>query len=206
VREDFTLDVLYPWLTELQKQYADLKAFKHEREGMMDRFKKIKRFNVETMDFEYEYDSTWETNEFKEVNNIVDYSIPMVTQWMLKGQNLFDSVSNQMKWEVVGIVPEYRDEGYFIMHVGDSDIFVYRFKVEKIIMEDENFFGMSTYLVDLINSRMKSYENLKHELIRKYSDLPVPYTISIQSKVYPLMDTLLPIVKRNGLVKIKNGI
>lgn len=206
VREDFTLDVLYPWLSEVQKQHADLAAFNHEKQELHEKFKKIKKFDFEKYSVEYEYDNSWITRDFQEVSNIVEFSMPKLYQWLLKGTNMFDTISNQMKWNVVGLIPAYKDEGYFILHVNDKDIFIYRFKIKKIILEDENFFGITTDLVDSLKSPLKNYEDMKHSLMKKFTDLPCPYTISIQSRSYPLTDTLLPIIKRNGLTKIKNNI
>ena len=204
VNDDFTLDVLYPWLSEVQKQYADLSAFKHERDEMREKFRRIKKFNYDTMDLEYEYDNSWVTRDFAEVASIVEFSMPKLEQWMNKGNNLFDSVSSQMCWEVIGLTPKYKDEGYFIIHVNEKDLFVYRFKIEKIIFDEENFFGISTDLVDSLKSRLKNYEDIKHDLMKRY-DLPFPLTISIQTKSYPLKETILPVVKRLGLTKIKNS-
>jgi hypothetical protein len=205
VREDFTLDVLYPWLSEVQKQHADLTAFNQEKKELQEKFKKIKKFNKETLSTEYEYDNSWITKDFEEVSNIVEFSTPKLYHWLLKGTNLFDTISRQMKWNVVGLIPAYKDEGYFILHINDKDIFVYRFKVKKIIFEDENFFGITTDLVDSTRSSLKNYEDLKHDLMKRFDDLSCPYTLSIQSRSYPLADTLLPVLKRNGLTKIKNG-
>lgn len=205
VKDDFTLDFLYPWLSEVQKQYLELSAFKHERNQLKEKFKTIKGFNFEKMCIEYEYDTSWITRDFQEVDSIVEFSIPKFQYWVNKGTKLFDSVSNQMKWEIIGLIPNYKDEGYFILHVEDRDIFVYRYKVEHIIVEEENYFGISTDMVDFHRSRFKNYEDIKHDLIKTYKDLPFPLTLSIQTKNYPLRETLLPIIKRTGLVKIKNG-
>jgi len=205
VKDDFTLDVLYPWLSEVQKQYADLTKFKFERDEMLERFKKIKRINLEKMKLEYEYDTSWITKDFEEVHNIIEFSIPHLETWMKKGQHFYDNISNQMKWETIGLIPEYKDEGYFILHIDSRDIFIYRFKIENIILESDNYFGITTELIDFFNSRFKTYEDLKRDLIKKHKDLPVPYTVSVQTKFYPMKETLMPIVKRNGLVWVKNG-
>ena len=206
VKEDFTLDVLYPWLSEVQKQHADLAAFNHEKNELQEKFKKFKKFNFETYAAEYEYDNSWITRDFQEVANIVEFSMPKLNDWLLKGTDMFDTVSNQLRWDIVGLAPLYKDEGYFILHINDSDIFVYRFTIKKIILDEENFFGITMDLVDSMRSRLKNYEDLKKDLIKKFDDLSFPYTISIQSRSYPLADTLLPVLKRNGLTKIKNSI
>jgi hypothetical protein len=155
------------------------------------------------MDLEYEYDRSWITKDFEEVNSIVDFSIPKLQEWMEKGQKLFDDVSSQMVWNVVGIVPNYKDEGYFFLHVDGKELFVYRFKVEKIIQETDNYIEITTEMVDSMKTSLNSYENLKHDLMKKY-DLSFPLTFSIQTKRFPMKETLLPIMKRNGIIKIKN--
>lgn len=204
VKDDFTLDVLYPWLSEVQKQYADLVALKHDREEMMNRFKKIKRFNFETMDLEYEYDRSWITKDFEEVNKIVDYSVPMFKEWMEKGQKFFDDVSSQMEWNIVGIVPSYKEEGYFFLHVDGKELFVYRFKLEKIIQDTENYIGLTTEMVDYVKTGLSNYESIKHDLMKRF-DLSFPFTLSIKTKSFPMRETLLPVMKRNGIIKIKNN-
>ena len=206
VREDFTLDVLYPWLSEVQKQHADLTAFNHEKHELQEKFKKVKKFNFETYEIEYEYDNSWITKDFAEVSNIVEFSTPKLLHWLKKGTGLFDEISSQMRWDIVGLSPLYKDEGYFILHLDDTEILIYRFTIKHIFLEEENFFGITTDLVDSLKSKLKNYEDLKHSLIKRFQDLPVPYTISVQSKSYPLGETLLPVLKRNGLTKIKNSI
>ncbi len=204
IREDFASDVLYPWLSEVQKQHADLTAFQHDRKEILERFKKIKRFDFERMEFEYEYDLDYMDKDFREITSIIEFSIPKFDHWLLKGQHLFDVVKSQMTWKTIGIVPEYKDEGYFILHINEQDLLIYRFKLEKIILENENYFGITTEEIDRFRSRLQGYEDIKIDLMKRY-DLPCPYTISIQTKSYPLKETLMPIVKRMGLQMIKNG-
>jgi hypothetical protein len=203
VKDDFTFDILYPWLTEVRKQHKDLTMFKHERDEILKKFRRVKGLNMETESLEYETDAPWVTGDFEEVSEIVDFSIPRFHHWMEKGQDFFDEVRLQMKWDVVGLVPEYRDEGYFILHVDSRDLTVYRFKVEKIILDGMDFVGLTMDVVETMATRICNYDGMKHDMIKKHADLPFPLTFSVQSRGYPMDETLLPVMKRVGLVKIK---
>lgn len=206
VQLDFSMNMLFPTISEIQSHVVDLSTFRHSQSELRDKFKKIKKLNFYTMEMEYEYDDSWITKDLKEVHRIVEYSIPELNKWSIKGKRLFDEVSSTMRWEAVGLIPSYKDEGYFIIHLAEREIFVYRFKLEKIVYEDEKYIGITTDLIDSIKSRLKNYEDLKLGMIKKFQDLPFPFTLSINTGDYPLDEAILPIIKREGLIKIKNGI
>lgn len=205
IQNDLSLEVLYPWMSEVHYHLTDLSEFTQKQAELKEKFKRIKKLNFQTLEMEYEYDDSWITKDLLEIHQIVEYSLPELKKWWANGKRLFDSVSKSMKWEVVGLTPIYKDEGYFIIHVQQKELFVYRFSVERIILNDENYFGITTKLVDSIKSGLRNYEDLKHSMIRTFQDLPLPYTLSIETKDYPLDETILPIVKREGLTRIKNS-
>lgn len=205
VKEDFSLLKVYPSLGEILQQITSLETFKMKKKIVQDRVRIIKGFNWSTMEIEYE-DINDDT--MAEVDSIVDYSLHTFYEWKRRGSEIYDEVERNMEWRCLGIIPNnYVDEGYFIIRVDQKNIYSFRYEIKKVIIEKESVWGINCRLVDeQVNKKFKTLESVKGELIEKFPDLPVPLTMSIETKSYPMEESILPIVKRLGLIRIRRGI
>jgi len=205
VREDFSLMKVYPTLGEIGKHMDNMESFRMQQKLVLDRMKKATGFNWQTNEIIYE--EAEPTAKLKEVNSIMEYAMSNLSIWKTRGQEIYDRVEKMMKWKTVGIIPgDYVDEGYFMVRLHEKLTLSYRYRVNKLILNNESFWSINLFLVDENNHRFATYENIKNDIIRKNPDLPVPLTFSVETDRFPLEETILPIVKRIGLMRIRRGI
>lgn len=205
VKEDFSLLKLYPSLSELGKHIANMETFRIQQKFVLDRLKKPKGFNWQTNEIIYE--EAEQSVQLREVNDIIDYAISNLNPVMNRGQALYDRVQTEMRWHTVGIVPtEYVDEGYFMVRSTDFRTSTFRYKVEKIVLDSDSYWGIGLTLVDEDTARFTTYESIKNAIIRRFPEMPVPLTIAVETGDFPMEETILPIIKRVGLMRIRRGI
>lgn len=204
VKEDFSLFKLYPDLGDIIKHIQNIESFRKQQKFVLERMKKPVGYNWQTNEIIYE--DAEPTPQLKEVNDIIDYALPNLNHWRERGQEIYDTVEKLMRWRTIGIIPgEYVDEGYFMIRM-DRKTRSYRYKIEKMIMNQESYWGINLTLVDESNIRFTTYENIKNDIISRYPDLPVPLTMAVETDRFPLEETILPLVKRIGLMRIRRGI
>jgi hypothetical protein len=205
VQEDFSLWKLYPSLGELGRHIGNLEAFRVQQKFVLDRLRKPIGYSWQNNEILYE--NPEQSLQLREVNDIIDFAISNMNPLMNKGQALYDRVQTEMRWHTIGIVPtEYVDEGYFMIRNDRFHTSSYRYRIEKVISNEDSFWGINLRLVHEDDNRFSTYENIKNIIIRKHPEIPVPLTFAIETNEFPLEETILPIVKRIGLMRIRRGI
>lgn len=205
VSEDFSLLKLYPSLVELGRQVTNMETFRIQQKFVLNRLRKPKGFNWQTNEIIYE--EAEQSVQLKEVNDIIDYAISNLNPVINRGQALYDRVQTEMRWHTVGIVPtEYVDEGYFMVRTTDFKTSTFRYKIEKVIMDSDSYWGINLMLVDEDAARFTTYESIKNSIIRRFPEIPVPLTIAVETGDFPMEETIIPIIKRLGLMRIRRGI
>jgi hypothetical protein len=194
VRHDFDNRVLYPHLSEIKYHLSNLEKWSVTREFYIK--KELKGLDFERMTLIY--DTPEDSSEMSELNDIVDYSILKFRKMFGIGREIWREVEGQMKWHVVGIIPNYKDEGFIMLKVG-KEVIVYRYDIKPVIVEDINI-GLTEIIRE--DWGLGVYESLKLKLIKE-TDLPLPLTIAIESNEYPIDSALIPIVQSLAVSKIK---
>jgi len=117
-----------------------------------------------------------------------------------QGINLFNTILKSIKYEAIGIIPEYNKEGYIITSYENLNYFdIMRFHISSIINYDKFYMTNIEYLESLDNLSMLSRapEFIKRHILEKYKDLPNPIVIYAKASYYvPLHETLIPIMRR----------
>lgn len=190
IKIDFNNYILYPTLDQIKYQIQNLEKWKYTRELYIK--KKLKGLDFEKMTLIY--DIPEDSEEIKEINQIVDYSIDELEPIYRFGAKIFRQIESKIKWDRVGIMPNYKEEGYLILEI-ESDMLIYEYKIL-----------LGNVKLALVDKRTKNFyntpEKIKLDLILNRKELPNPNTILAKSSNYPLDETIVPIIQRNLTSKI----
>jgi hypothetical protein len=134
------------------------------------------------------------------INEITEITKIETRKTIDEGIALFNVVLGSMTYEAVGIVPEYKDEGYIIVSYHDMNhVDILRFQMNQIIDYDK-FYVINVELVEPLNevsNLLRAPEFLRSYLLDKYKDMPNPVVLHTRVAYYvPLHETLIPIIKR----------
>ena len=207
VKSNFIQKKLYPDLADLIKHYKNLMALKNNAESMKQSLsKRIKSIDFKTLNFVYE--KIEDDAILEEIKKIVRYSEPLIAEELKRGKTLFDFIEKNIECSHVGILPIYRNEGYFILEKTKSkqaDVFMY--KLVKITLDQEDAFGLSSeFYNSYYISISKTIDKLKLELIESNPILPNPPVYLFRAnEELPKNETLLPIAKRILYTKLQQA-
>lgn len=199
---------LYPDLTELITHYKNLTNLKDNTLGFKNNFqKKIKNIDWNNMKFVYHpiEDEEW----INELNNIIDFSMPLMKQKLNEGKSVFDFVEQHILFDTIGILPLNKQEGYFILNPFQSkSLNVYNYCLSSVPYQNEVVYGLNTsYFSTYTTSLSKPVDKIKQEIIDANPDLPNPATFLFKAKTdFPKEETFLPVAKRmlyNNLINTK---
>lgn len=187
---------LFPDLPNVQTHYEMAAQLKSTKNKIVASFPK----NVTGIDLKKKqivYEKFKESEQFAEIDSILDYSLPLFQQTLTQGQTQYADIEARLTFAPIGIVPLHLKEGYLFLyrtHRSETDIFHYELR----LFEHHAQRGVqTTYLETVRKGVSTTFENLKLALIKKRRELPNPATYLIESPAdYPVHETLLPIAKR----------
>lgn len=199
VKKRFNQSELYPFMADLVFHYRNLTKVKASKELMYDSFPKT----LSKADFtklQLTYNKIVNDDEvMKQIEEILLFALPRVKAMLEEGKELFEFVEENIEMSPVGLTPIYSDEGYLLINQDNTaDIAIYRYQMTLFEHAEEKYRSLNThYLGNEIKKINKTYENIKIELTRSYTDLPNPATYAAVSKLkFPLESTVLPVAKR----------
>ena len=201
IERDYSRQKIYPGLGAIIQHIKTMTAYREQQKNIHERMKTVNGFNWEKMQFDYQQPE--DPEEINEINRIVDDSLQKLRGYFKWGRKLFDDVSAGLNWRIIGVIPPYQEEGYIILHRRPALFSSYQYRIGKVVINDENYFGIHLELKDETQSRFMTYSDLKLQLIQSNPDLPVPMTIAVETDSLPLEETLLPVVKAQALLKLK---
>jgi hypothetical protein len=199
---DFTKKKIYPSLAALIELKQSIDKIKDERNNLNEKFpKQIKGFDINAQKIIYESaGDVNHNNSIEELFNLIDWALPYIEEAIDEGIILFDFVDKNISLDQVGVMPMYRDEGYFM--VTDNTAFelqVHRYESTLFSSGNENYRSLKTEFVKSERQVIirRSPEAIKHELIKERKDLPNPATFMFDSDLdFPFTETIFPVVKR----------
>ena len=198
VQKAFQEERLYPPLAELIFHYRNLESYQQSKQHLADRFpQQFSHFDTQSWTAVYMPPDN-ESETIREIDQIVEYSIPQIKYTVQVGQEKYDDFNRQIIIEPVGLLPLYKNEGYMLINMGHlPETHVFRYDVNVFYDGQERLSGIHVdYITTLEKSLTVNYEQMKIELIRSHQDLPNPATFLVESPdVLPLNETLLPITK-----------
>lgn len=199
VKKEFNKTLLYPFLSELVFHFHNLQQVKANKELLFDSFPKtIKEADMKRLKFSYER-IIQDDETMKYIQDLIVFAIPKIDATIKEGKELFDFVQDNLELSPVGLVPLYNQEGYLMLNQdGEREVNLYRFSSTVFESTKENYRGLSTVFIGKRERNLAwSFEKIKLELVKYYSDLPNPATYLVVSKLgFPLEPTILPVAKR----------
>ncbi|TDJ54208.1 MAG: hypothetical protein E2O46_04840 [Ignavibacteria bacterium] len=202
VRSNFDKKKIYPSLATLIELKRSIDKIKDERNNLDEKFpKQLKGFDIKTQKVIYESSHNINHNyNIEEIFTLIDWALPYINDAIDEGIVLFDFVEKNITLEQVGILPIYKDEGYFM--VTDNPGFklqIHRYECTLFSSGTERYRSLKTKFVKSERQVIikRSAESIKHELIKERKDLPNPATFLFDSDLdFPFTETIFPVVKR----------
>lgn len=198
---------LYPALTELfelVKLLGDIVSRKSQLEKM---FPQKSDNTVITESVGLAAKDTLMESDIDKVFDFINWAYPKVTDALNEGKAIYSFVKQNLKLEEIGILPLYKNEGYFIINnPGEALVHVYRYEIPFISLDKNTSSAMKvTNIKTLQISELSSssFSLIKIDLLKEFTDLPNPATYYFETDLdFPFEDTILPIAKRRLLKKL----
>lgn len=139
-----------------------------------------------------------------EIFEVINYSIPKMKFLLEDGRSKYEYIEKHLIIEPVGVLPLYKNEGYFILDCINKSTQVYKYQITGIQTISENFIAIHTELVSIERKSLSNhYQQIKQNLIKKFRELPNPATFVVHSQLpFPVKQALLPITERLILQQI----
>jgi len=199
---DFHKKKIYPSLASLIELKLCIEKIKDEKNNLNQKFtKQVKGFDVKQQKVIYESSGTIGYNEnIEEIFALFDWALPLLGDAIDEGVVLFDFVEKNIALEQVGVLPIYKDEGYFMVTDNTaSELQIHRYECTLFSSGNTSYRALKTEFVKSERQVIirRSPETIKHELITERKDLPNPATFLFDSDLdFPFEESIFPVVKR----------
>jgi hypothetical protein len=197
---------LYPAFTELIELNNGLCSLLEQHEE----FAKNMPHDIESLDWENQSitykQPDWHCNELQRVMNLAVWSLPYIEDLLNEGKDIFDFVEEHLILEEVGIVPLYREEGYYFIpdhQAAQVHLMEYHFSLLK--SGNERYRALKTKLLKSVELRTvrTPAESLKQLLIEEHQEMPNPATFQVETDIeFPFLETMLPMAKRKLTMRL----
>jgi len=199
VRTRFNKSELYPFMSDLVFHYRNLLKVRESKQLLFENFpKSLSR--ADFLKLKLSYDKLVKDDEVMQViEDIIAFALPKMERILEEGKELFEFVEENIELTPVGLSPLYAHEGYLFIHLDrSSDVSIYRYQMTLFEHASEKYRSVSTSFVkNEWRDFSRTYERIKVELARSFSDLPNPATYLAVSKLqFPIPQTILPVAKR----------
>lgn len=201
-RTDFGKHKIYPSLAQLKNLKDSIEKVIDERENLVDNFpKKIRAFDLKEKKVIYENTAEIKLDEMiEEIFELIEWALPLINEVAEEGMVLYNFVDKNIILEQVGVLPMYKDEGYFMVTDNSAcQLQIHRYESTLYASSDNEYRRLKTRLVK--NEKQviirKPAVTIKHELIKESKDLPNPATFLFDTELdFPFRETIFPVVKR----------
>ncbi len=197
VRGEFKNQMLFPHLPHVQEHYQSTVTFKKSKNSLRTNFPKDLT-GLDPVRLRLMYKELYEDDvHLEHLNEILEFATSQFSTVIREGQSRLDEVEATLQISPIGIIPLRTEEGYlFLYRKVSQETTIFRYQVTLFDAKKERI--MQTHLVDsLRKSYYTTFENLKVELTRRYTQLPNPATYMVESaREYPLNETLLPAARQ----------
>ncbi|MCS7298074.1 MAG: hypothetical protein RMK19_01160 [Bacteroidia bacterium] len=179
VRQSFLAQQLYPPLADLIASYTEMARLAEDIRQVGEA----------------------EDAQVATLEEIISFSLPRLEATIEEGKALYEIVAQALQVHVVGIVPLYRDEGYLFLRRGTEPLVrVYAYEVRPMYNAESQQVAIRLSFVREypFSTFSLGFLRVRESLLREQRNLPVPFTLAVESPwILPLEETLLPIIKRS---------
>ena len=192
---------LYPSLAELISIKNELELLVEQMSLFDPEFVLNLNFADFTEEFPLSNPIDYDEDALRKVTDFISWALPEINAAIEEGKAVFDFVNDNINLHEVGIMPIYKNEGYFFIPDQKNDLLkIYRFEMSLFSTEENPLRTLKSKLVDLISlkaSESSAPIELKRILMEKFKDLPNPSCFYFETDVdFPFVETILPVAKR----------
>ncbi len=196
IRKAFAQNRIYPHLSDLEDLATTL-------DQLLERSASIREAlptHIRSIDWEKKEVIREQAEEWQEaffLEDLIRWARPLVQELIEEGHAIQAFVEENIQIEEVGIVPSYRDEGYFILPELKKQL-LHIFAYHLSLFTHRGRSMRVQRLKSLKSSRILiSPHSIKLELVWEHRELPNPATYLVESEIdFPFEATLLPVAKR----------
>ncbi len=190
---------LYPELSDVIFHYQNLLAFRGNKRFLEEQFpKKMDEISLQRAEIIYEK-MLADDELMNELEQITLYAEGKLKSTIETGTELYELVARQLTIEPVGLLPAYKDEGYFLLCYGrHQDVRAYSYTTTLFEDQASKYRGLRVhYIQSFTRSIAHTYVHIKQELVRHHSVLFNPAFYCLETPLhFPLDETILPVAKR----------
>lgn len=203
---EFSHNRLYPALSELIDLVKTLDALVDTHTNLRSQMPhRVKRVDLNNKRIVYE-PSSLPVTALEGIIELIVWALPHIKEAIEEGMRMYDFVEANLGIEEVGLLPMYKDEGYyFIPDNKTSLLHLLRYETSWLTSETEKFRTLRTRMLDSIKQTVvcRSLQSIKLDLIELHQDLPNPATFVCETELdFPYTETILPIAKRKLLARL----
>lgn len=200
ISTEFQYYKIYPHLSRLVDIRNTLQDVIDRLADLRNKFpKRIRKIDWVNRTIEHEVvfvDGT----DLKAVEDLITWALPKIDKVIHEGIAIHDYVEKELSVEHVGILPNYKDEGYFFVPDNQElKINLFRFELSIFQSAEDQYRSLKTkFLKALQQGRAHlSPGSIKLDLIREQKELPNPATYTFDTSLeFPFNQTILPVAKR----------
>lgn len=206
LRNEFNKKKIYPALDDLIKLNTILEDIIKQRNNLNGQFpKEIRSFDLKNKKIIFDsIERSIPDVEF--FFDFIKWSLPHIKEAIEEGIVLYEYVEKNIKISQVGILPLYKDEGYFIIPDNvEHKLQIHRFECSLYSTGNVPYRALKTKLVEFTQKDplIKTPESIKRYLINQYRDLPNPATFLCDTDLdFPFIESLFPIAKRKLMEQV----
>ncbi|OGU72243.1 MAG: hypothetical protein A2V93_05685 [Ignavibacteria bacterium RBG_16_34_14] len=193
---------IYPALAFLIELKSSLEQIREEKRSLSGKFpKQITGFDIKQKKIIFTVqEHSCNYKNIDHVFELIDWALPFIKSSIDEGIVLFDFVEKNITLEHVGILPMYKDEGYFMINDNTAfELQVHRYECSLFSSGKEKYRALKTEFVksETLKIIKRTPESIKHELIKERQDLPNPATFICDTDLdFPFSETIFPVAKR----------
>ena len=205
--EELHKNRLYPFLSELIDMNDIIEGIINEKSELEKIFPQMIQNKALARDKNDSEEEPGYVNDVNQVFDFINWSYPKIQEIIDEGKAIYSFVKQNLSIDEIGIVPIYKNEGYFFISNNKIELLqVYRYEIPFISLDTNTSSLMRIYLMQSFVKEEVNNEllgSIKLKLVREYEDLPNPATFRMECDLdFPFEETILPIAKRRLIKKL----
>lgn len=199
---------IYPHLNGLVELYRTLKDVINRLEDLRSSFP-TRIGKIDWVNKTIEHDVVFvDGTDLSAVEDLINWAIPKIEAVIQEGVAIHEFVEKQMSIEHVGIMPNYRDEGYFFIPDNiKRELNLFRFELSIFQSADDPYRSLKTTFIKSLTQQKAqlSPSSIKLDLIQTQKELPNPATFALNVDLdFSFRQTILPIAKRKLMREVSS--
>ncbi|MCC5915307.1 MAG: hypothetical protein JJU46_13095 [Balneolaceae bacterium] len=208
ISAEFQYYKIYPHLSRITELHRTLTEILTRLSDLRSKFpKRISKIDWVNQTIEHEVvfvDGT----DLSAVEDLIQWTLPQLEKVIQEGVAIHEFVEKELNVEHVGILPNYREEGYFFLPDNRSrKLNLFRFEISIFHSSEDRYRSLKTRLLKSLKQgdAHLSPGSIKLDLIREERELPNPATYSFDISLdFPFDQTVLPVAKRKLMQAISD--